>query len=190
MISAKKNQYQFAIAGCGRIAQRHAECIAGCGVLTAVCDIKKENAENLAKRYNAKPYFDINELLSQKTVADVICICTPNGLHAEQSILALRSGFNVLCEKPMALTSTDCKAMIDSAKQFSKKLIIVKQNRFNPPVTAVKKIIDEGRLGKIFNVQLNCFWNRDKEYYKNSWKGSKQSDGGTLFTQLDRKSVV
>jgi predicted dehydrogenase len=74
--------------------------------------------------------------------------------------------------------------MINAAERASRRLFIVKQNRFNPPVAEVKKIIEEGRLGKLYSVQLNCFWNRNNEYYQNSWKGTKALDGGTLFTQF------
>jgi len=91
----------------------------------------------------------------------------------------------VLCEKPMAINVQDAGMMINTAEKTNKRLFIVKQNRFNPPVEAVKKIIDEGRLGEIFSVQLNCYWNRNHEYYSTSdWKGKKKLDGGTLFTQF------
>ena len=63
-------------------------------------------------------------------------------------------------------------------------MFAIKQNRFNPPVEAVKKILDENKIGKIFSIQLSCFWNRNEEYYKNSWKGTADMDGGTLFTQF------
>jgi UDP-N-acetyl-2-amino-2-deoxyglucuronate dehydrogenase len=178
------DQPRFAIVGCGKIAHRHAECIVGLGILEAVCDIDGGKAANFAHLYHAKAYRDLDELLGQIPSLDIICICTPNGLHAVQSIAALQAGFNVLCEKPMALTVQDCAAMISAARQADRKLVIVKQNRFNPPVIAVKNAIDDNRLGKIFNVQLNCFWNRNKEYYQDSWKGSKKLDGGPLFTQF------
>ena len=75
--------------------------------------------------------------------------------------------------------------MINASLKANKRLFIVKQNRFNPPVIAVKKVIDEGRLGYIYSIQLNCFWNRTDEYYNESdWKGTKVMDGGTLFTQF------
>jgi len=74
--------------------------------------------------------------------------------------------------------------MIEEAEKAGKHLFIVKQNRFNPPVIAVKKILDEKKLGKIYSIHLNCFWNRDAKYYENSWKGTKELDGGTLFTQF------
>ena len=174
----------FAIIGCGRIAQRHAEHIQNNGHLLAVCDIVPEKAATLAAQYGAKSYSAYQDLLQEHSDLDVVAICTPNGLHAEHSIAALKAGFHVLCEKPMALSVQDCGAMINAAERANRRLFIVKQNRFNPPVAAVKKIIEEGRLGNIYSVQLNCFWNRNNAYYENSWKGSKDLDGGTLFTQF------
>jgi predicted dehydrogenase len=84
----------------------------------------------------------------------------------------------------MAISSADCMAMIHEAEKAGKYLFVVKQNRFNPPVVAVKKLLDEKKLGNIYSIQLNCFWNRDEKYYENSWKGTKELDGGTLFTQF------
>ena len=175
---------RFAIIGCGRIGQRHAGHIQNSGVLAAVCDIDIEKANELGKKYNAKVYTDIDQLLEAEKNLDVIAICTPNGLHAAHSIKALKTGINVLCEKPMALSVKECGEMIKMAEKANKRLFVVKQNRFNPPVEAVKKLLDEEKLGKIYSVQLNCFWNRDAAYYHNSWKGTKKLDGGTLYTQF------
>jgi predicted dehydrogenase len=175
---------QFAIIGCGRIAQRHAEHIHNTGRLVAVCDIIPEKAAMLAEKHGATAYGDIDKLLREVKGLDVVSVCSPNGLHAEHAIKALQAGYHVLCEKPMALTVQDCGEMINAAERANRRLFIVKQNRFNPPVAAVKKVIEEGRLGKIYSVQLNCFWNRNEEYYRNSWKGTKKLDGGTLFTQF------
>ena len=176
---------KFALIGCGRIGQRHAEHINNYGELTAVCDIDFSKAKLLGEKYDAKPYKDINNLLSEQKEIDVVSICTPNGLHAEHSIKALRAGYHVLCEKPMCINVADCGQMIQEAEKANKRLFIVKQNRFNPPVAAVKKLIDESKLGKIYSVQLNCFWNRNTEYFSSSdWKGTKSLDGGTLYTQF------
>lgn len=177
-------QLQFGIIGCGRIAQRHAEHIQKVGRLAAVCDIVPEKANELACKYDAKAYTDAESMLSGKDDLDVIAVCSPNGLHAQHSIMALRAGYHVLCEKPMALSVQDCGEMINAAEKANRRLFIVKQNRFNPPVAAVKKLMEEGRLGKIYSVQLNCYWNRNDAYYANSWKGTKDLDGGTLFTQF------
>ncbi len=176
--------YKFAIIGCGRIAQRHAEQVARVGQLVGVCDIVSAKADALAGQYGAKAFYNIDELLSSSPEFDVAVICTPNGLHAEHSIACLRAGLHVICEKPMALTVQDCTKMIDAAEVADKKLFIVKQNRFNPPVAALKEKLEQQALGKIFSMQLNCFWNRSEGYYKDEWRGTKAFDGGTLFTQF------
>lgn len=178
------NKIKFAIIGCGRIAQRHAEHISKFGELSAVCDIEIDKAEVLGNEYHAKPYKIIDDLLSNERKVNVISICSPNGLHAEHSIRALNAGFNVLCEKPMAISVHDCGQMIQAAERNNRRLFVIKQNRFNPPVAAVKKAIDDGKFGKIYSVQLSCFWNRNDDYYANSWKGTKDMDGGTLYTQF------
>ena len=175
---------KFAIIGCGRIAQRHAEHINRIGLLVAVCDIIPSKAESLATIYSTKVYTSIEELLTRETSVDVVSICTPNGLHSTHSIKALNAGYHVLVEKPMAIKLEDCDRMIEAAKINGKHLFAIKQNRYNPPVLAVKEAIEKGRLGKIYSLQLSCFWNRDAAYYLNSWKGTKDLDGGTLFTQF------
>ncbi len=173
----------FAIIGCGTIAKRHAEQLIKHGLLIAVCDVISEEANEMAATYNAKPYYSIEDLLKGEDNLDVVSICTPNGLHALHSIKALQAGINVLCEKPLCLTATDGKKMMEAAQQNNKKLFVVKQNRYNPPVVFLKDLIDNNKLGKIFSFQINCFWNRPDAYYT-GWKGTKDLDGGTLFTQF------
>lgn len=173
----------FAIIGCGRISKRHVEQMIQHGKLVAVCDIIPEKADELAAIYNAKAYYSVEELLKQETTLQVVSICTPNGLHAPHSISALKAGNHVLCEKPLCIDVEDGKMMIDAAEKAGKKLFVVKQNRYNPPVVFLKDLIVSGKLGKIYSFQVNCFWNRPPAYYTD-WKGSKDLDGGTLFTQF------
>ena len=173
---------KFAIIGCGRIAERHAEQIANVGILVAVCDIVHEKADAFAKKYNATPYYSINELLANEKPG-VVSICTPNGLHAEHSILSLAANCNVLCEKPLCIHPADGQKMINAALKANRQLFVVKQNRYNPPIVFLKQLIDSGKLGKIFSFQINCFWNRPDAYYTD-WKGKKDLDGGTLYTQF------
>lgn len=176
---------KFGIIGCGRIAQRHAEHITKFGELVAVCDINQDKARVLANNFGNIPYYtNFQELLKKEREIDLISICSPNGLHAEHSIEALKNGFHVLCEKPMAISVHDCGEMIKAGESANKRLFVIKQNRFNPPIEALKKAIESGKLGKIYSVQLSCFWNRNDDYYANSWKGSKLMDGGTLYTQF------
>ncbi|GAC1426219.1 MAG: Gfo/Idh/MocA family oxidoreductase [Flavisolibacter sp.] len=176
--------YKFAIIGCGRISRRHAEQIQKVGILQAVCDIIPQRSAHLAKDFGATAYGNIDELLLKEKDAAVICVCSPNGLHAEHSIKSLQAGKHVLCEKPLSISSVAGRQMVDTAFFFEKKLFVVKQNRFNPPVRAVKDLINDNKLGKILSFQVNCFWNRPQQYYVGDWKGSLLLDGGILYTQF------
>ena len=151
--------------------------------MTAVCDTIPEKANELAALYNAKAYYSIEDLLANEMGVDVAIICTPNGLHAQHSIKFLGAAINVLCEKPLCIHVEDGEKMIAAAAKNNKKLFVVKQNRYNPPVAFLKELIVSGKLGKIFSFQINCFWNRPDAYYTD-WKGKKELDGGTLYTQF------
>ena len=177
---------KFSIVGCGRIGSRHAEHITNQAELIAVCDIDENALKKMKDKYpDVKLYDNIDSMLDDDKDSQVVNICTPNGLHAQHTIKALKKGKHVVCEKPMALTVKDANRMNEAAKNGKKHLFIVKQNRFNPPVQELRKAIDEGRIGKIYSVQLNCFWNRNERYYEESpWKGTKNLDGGILFTQF------
>lgn len=174
----------FAIIGCGKIAERHAENIVRQGLLSAVCDILPQRAHELAKKFDATPYNSLAALLEKENKLTVAVICTPNGLHASHAIQCLQAGLHVLCEKPLCIKSEDGKAMIKAAQKAGKYLFVVKQNRFNPPIAELKKLCDENKLGNLMSFQINCFWNRPQEYYQNSWRGTKDLDGGTLYTQF------
>jgi predicted dehydrogenase len=102
---------------CGRIGQRHAAHIHHAGTLAAVCDIDVAKVEELGKKYSTHIYTNIDDLLMAEKNLDVVAICTPNGLHAEHSVKALKAGIHVLCEKPMALSIKECGEMIKTAEK-------------------------------------------------------------------------
>ena len=131
------NKTRVGLIGCGHIAQRHAGHIARLGELAAVCDVNESRAKSLGEKY-AVPFFTSIEEFLKKADMDVVAVCSPNGLHATQTIQSLNAGFHVLCEKPMALSSSDCEEMIKTAERCNKRLFIVKQNRFNPAIEARK----------------------------------------------------
>jgi len=174
----------FAIVGCGNIGKRHALHIHNYAQLSAVCDIDITKAQALGSQYNTKVYASLNGLLTNEPTIQVIAICTPNGLHAFQTIQCLQAGHHVVCEKPMAISAADCRQMIAASERYNKHLFIVKQNRFNKAVAEVKKALMRNALGNILSFQISCFWNRNAAYYHNNWHGTKDLDGGTLFTQF------
>ncbi len=176
---------KFLIVGCGAIGERHAKLASEKGELLAVCDSDSNKAKAFSKKYNCYGYTSLKAMLAAQSTAEALIICTPNGLHAAHSIKGLKAGLHVLCEKPMALSTSDCKKMITASVKAKRHLMIVKQNRYNLPVIAVKNLLDKNKLGTVYSIQLNCFWNRNPAYYAQSnWKGTRKMDGGVLFTQF------
>lgn len=181
-----KKKIRFAIVGMGHIGKRHMEMIRcnSDAELIACCDLLP--AEDLGLYIPGLPYYrNYEEMLLNHPDLDVLNICVPNGLHAEICIKALECGIHVVCEKPMALSKADAEMMLYKSLEFSRHIFVVKQNRYSPPAVWLKEIMDQELLGKIFMVQINCYWNRDERYYKpNCWRGTQTGDGGTLFTQF------
>ncbi|MCC7030187.1 MAG: Gfo/Idh/MocA family oxidoreductase [Chitinophagaceae bacterium] len=179
------SKIKFAIIGYGNIGKRHAHHILANpeAELTAICEVP-EFIFDTSMPAGIKTYHDI-ELFLKDCDADVVNVCTPNYLHHAHTIKALQSGRHVVCEKPMAVSSSQCDEMINVAEKMQKTIYVVKQNRYNEPVQQVKKLLDTQTLGEIYFVNVNCFWNRNEYYYNESaWRGDKQMDGGCLFTQF------
>ena len=177
---------KFAVIGAGHIGKRHAEMIRREeeSELVAMVDVRsKEECD--AVGFDVPFYNSIEELINSGIEFHVMNICTPNGLHAKQSILGLEANKHIVCEKPMGLSKDNCEKVIFKSLQMSKNVFCVMQNRYSPPSEWIKSVIDQNLLGDIFMVQLNCYWNRDDRYYKKGgWKGTSNLDGGTLFTQF------
>ncbi len=180
------NKIKFAVVGCGHIGKRHAEMVVRNpeAELVALCDVRPR--EELGIESFQVPIFpNIEELLLSDIDFDVVNICTPNGYHAGMAIKAIESGYHVVIEKPMALCVQDAEKVVYTALKYSKQVFCVMQNRYSPPSQWIKEVVDKGLLGKVYMVQLNCYWNRDDRYYKKGgWHGDAKLDGGTLFTQF------
>ena len=177
---------KFAVVGCGHIGKRHAEMVTRDpdAELVALCDIRPREELDI-DAYNVPFYSSIEELLAANVQADVINICTPNGLHASMAIQAIEKGYHVVIEKPMALTLADAEKVVYTSLKYRKQVFCVMQNRYSPPSVWIKEMVESGKLGEIYMVQLNCYWNRDERYYKpGGWHGDAEMDGGTLFTQF------
>lgn len=185
---ASTHKVRFAVVGCGHIGKRHAEMICNNAesILTAIIDIQDSRSEE--SPIKSVPFFYSLESFLNDPIADetdVINIATPNGIHAEQAILCLSAGKHVVIEKPVALNAADARRIIACSEEKGKLVFAVMQNRYSPPSRWIKELVSSGKLGQLYMVQLSCYWNRDTRYYKNdSWHGTKDLDGGTLFTQF------
>jgi UDP-N-acetyl-2-amino-2-deoxyglucuronate dehydrogenase len=178
---------KFAVLGAGHIGKRHAVMIQQQpeAELVALIDIDNGLKTTLEATYKVPFFTSFEEFLAANIAADVVNIATPNYLHASQSILALEKGYHIVCEKPMALRKSDAEEVLFAALQAHKLAFCVMQNRYSPPSEWLKQVVTSGVLGKVFMVQINCYWNRDDRYYKKGgWKGLQDQDGGTLFTQF------
>jgi UDP-N-acetyl-2-amino-2-deoxyglucuronate dehydrogenase len=189
----KHDKIRFAVVGCGYIGKRHASMIQGNPAceLVALADVKPYETLGLGAYSEAKFFNSFDELLASGLEIEAIAIASPNGLHEEHALKALERGCHVVIEKPMSLTKAGCEKIIFKALQKHRQVFCVMQNRYSPPSVWLKEVLEKGALGKIFMVQINCYWNRDDRYYKpdakgrpTSWHGTKDLDGGTLFTQF------
>lgn len=132
--------------------------------LAALCDVDEEKLKGNFKRGNIdtgsaaydmskyRLYRNIDEMLEKEKAAgeiSIIDITLPTYLHSEAAVKALKSGFNVICEKPMALSTAECKKMIDASVESGKKLMIAQCLRFFPQYQYLKECVDSGRYGKV-----------------------------------------
>ncbi len=176
----------FAVVGGGHIGKRHAEIINKnpLAALTAVVDPDSDKTE-LFRKQGVRVFQDLTACLEAGLDIDVINIAAPNGLHASLAIAALKAGKHVVIEKPMTLSKADAEEIVSLSTQVDRRIFVVMQNRYSPPSVWLKNIVEEGRLGKLYMLQLNCYWNRDQRYYlPGSWRGTQKFDGGVLYTQF------
>ncbi|MDF2723427.1 MAG: gfo/Idh/MocA family oxidoreductase [Paenibacillus sp.] len=171
---------RFAVVGCGKIARTHLKGITTTeeAELAAVCDVVAENAEAVAKQYGVRAYSSYEELLSQGDI-DVVNICTPSGMHPEQTIRAAEAGKHIICEKPIAIRLDDATRMIAAARKHGVKLTSIFPRRMSPTSLFVKRLLEEGRLGKLSLCSGYVKFYRDQAYYDLAgWRGTWAQDGG------------
>jgi len=175
---------RFAVVGCGRISNRHIYSIKrnSNAELIAICDIDRDKLEKIKKKYNVKyAYNKIDDLLDNKEI-DIVNICTPSGMHPEMIIKCVKKRKNVLCEKPLGLNYKEALNAVKMSKRFKRKVIVCFQNRYNPPIVYLKKILDKNLLGKVFQITATVRRYRDNSYYSD-WHGNKKMGGGILSNQ-------
>ncbi|MBU1564524.1 MAG: Gfo/Idh/MocA family oxidoreductase [Proteobacteria bacterium] len=182
----KDRKIKIAVVGCGRISKNHFDSIEKhCEnlELVGICDNDPGVLNANSQQYNVPGYTDLAELCTS-IVPDIISICTPSGLHPEQTILAANHNIHVMTEKPMATRWKDGLSMVRACDNAGVRLFVIKQNRRNKTLQLLKRAISEKRFGRINMVSLNVFWSRPQEYYDSSrWRGTWELDGGAFMNQ-------
>lgn len=177
---------RLAIVGCGRISKNHFGSIEKHQdniELITICEVQQTILSEYEKKYNIKGYLNLDDMLENEDL-DLVVICTPSGMHAEQTVLCAKHGVNVMTEKPMATIWDDGIKMVNVCEKAAVRLFVVKQNRKNATLQLIKRAVEENRFGKIHMVNLNVFWTRPQEYYDQaSWRGTLKLDGGALMNQ-------
>ena len=177
---------RMAIVGCGRISQNHFGSIEEHQdniELVAICDVQQTVLSEHEATYKVKGYLDLSDMLENEEL-DLVAICTPSGIHANQTELCAKYGVNVMTEKPMATRWSDGVRMVKACDDVGMRLFVVKQNRRNSTLQLLKRAVKESRFGKIHMVHLNVFWTRPQEYYDQApWRGTWEFDGGAFMNQ-------
>ena len=177
---------RIAIVGCGRISKNHFGSIEQHQdniELVSICDVQQDVLSEYEAKYKVKGYLDLEQMLENEKL-DLVAICTPSGIHADQTEICAKYRVNVMTEKPMATRWNDGVRMVKVCDDAGVRLFVVKQNRRNSTLQLLKRAIEEKRFGKIHMVHLNVFWTRPQEYYDQAkWRGTWEFDGGAFMNQ-------
>lgn len=177
------NKTKVGIIGCGNVASKwHIPSFLRLKkntIVEAVCDLNPSLAISIAKQFNLpKSYSNVSEML-QKEDLDIVDICTPPRTHAPLAIEAMERGCNVLLEKPMAMTLSECDEMIHASQKNGSKLCIVHNELFRPPMVKARKMVEQGAIGKVIGMQW-CRLTHREEYIAKEDHWIHKLPGGVL----------
>ena len=174
------DKLRIGVIGCGRVSVMHLGSIVllNEAELVACCDIKKDRAEEVAKKYGVKAYTSYEEMLDCEQL-DAVHLCLPHYLHSKVACCAFEKGVNVLTEKPMDIDLQSAENAVKTAKEKGVLFGVVSQCRYNNSAQLVKKAVQSGKLGKIISARSTLTWTRSDDYYAESdWKGTWDKEGG------------
>jgi predicted dehydrogenase len=124
--------------------------------IAAICDLDAARAQQLADQHRIpKVYSDWHEMLDAEQ-PDLVSVCLPNALHRDVTIGALEAGAHVLCEKPLATSVAEAHEMFDAARKAGRVLMAAQLYRYEPPVRAIKRVVESGALGEIYHVEVDA----------------------------------
>lgn len=170
----------FAIVGCGVISALHARALAEVdgARLVAVADVVPERARRLGEEHSVPWAADPSEVIQRDDV-DAVCACVPSGLHAEIGIMAAGAGKHVVVEKPIDVSLEAADRLIGACEKAGVQLAVISQRRFDDDAQRLRRMIDEGRLGRLLLGEAAVKWYRSQAYYDSEdWRGTLALDGG------------
>lgn len=147
-------------------------------VLVAICGRNKELVSEAAKRYGYKKYYTEWKKLVEDPEVQLFDNCASNNMHAEPCIAAAEAGKHILCEKPLATNAKEARRMLDAVKRAGVKHMVGFNYRFVPAVLLAKKLIEEGRIGRIYHFRARYLqeWIMDPSFPL-IWKLRKEEAG-------------
>lgn len=176
-----------AVVGCGDVSVVHLAAIESLPdvELVAVCDTDAARLSDAAQRRGVPAFADHRRLIEELR-PDVVHVCTPHDQHAPVVLDCLDRGVAVLLEKPLAHSLVEARRVVVAADEHPEvKIGVCLQNRYNPPVQALRSLVESGALGRVSGSAASVLWHRTPDYYRaRPWRGRReQSGGGVLINQ-------
>jgi UDP-N-acetyl-2-amino-2-deoxyglucuronate dehydrogenase len=182
---------RFGIIGCGVIGDTHAKAVGSVpdAQLVAVADVLPERAQQLATTYGVAPYASVQDMLEREQL-DVVNVCTPSGQHGETACQVMRSGRNVVVEKPMEITHEAIEQMLRVQQESGVKMAVISQHRFDPASQRVHELAEQGAFGRLVLGNAQIPWWRSQQYYDSgAWRGTWELDGGGVLMNQGIHSI-
>jgi UDP-N-acetyl-2-amino-2-deoxyglucuronate dehydrogenase len=177
--------FGFGIVGTGVIAATHADAVASLpdASLIAVTDAERDRARSFSARHDCAAEPDLDALLARDDV-DVVSVCVPSGLHAEVGIRAAAAGKHLVVEKPLDVSVAAADRLISAARAAGVVMTVMSQHRFDQGLIELRRLVDDGQLGRLVLGEASTKWYRSQGYYDSAaWRGTWALDGGSLMNQ-------
>lgn len=177
--------WNFGIIGCGSVADFHIQAIHDIEGARLACVSSRNvtKAKAAAERENCDWTNDYHALIERPDI-DIVCVTTSSGSHARIGLDVLKAGKHLVIEKPIAMNEQDAAQLVRSARERGVQLSVISQRRFEVQHQAVKRVLEEGAIGKLLLAEISLPFYRSQEYYDSAeWRGTLAEDGGALMNQ-------
>ena len=180
-----RERFRVGLVGCGGMGNEHLNILARQPdvEVVGVCDDRAERAKRMSSEHGL-PFWTDYERFLDEAAPQVLHICSPTGLHAQQGLMAAERGIHLLCEKPLDINLAKVDGLIAACDPNNVRLGCIFQRRMSRAAQVVQRAIAEGKMGKILSCSVSVKWWRSPAYYaKDAWRGTWALDGGALANQ-------